>query len=407
MSFNWELFSRKQLDVIANADARLNILDGSVRSGKTISSLVAWINYVQNAPDGELLMTGKTERTLKRNILDPLAQIVGSQRFRYNRGMGEAWLFGRRIYIAGANDERSAGKIQGMTVAGAYSDELSLYPESFFTMMLSRLSVKGARLIGTTNPDSPYHWLKANYLDREEELGLKHWHFTLEDNLTLDPDYVRALKKEYTGLWYKRFIDGLWVLAEGAIYDMWDEEEHVIDCPKKHSEYCVAIDYATATVMTFGLYGITGNKVYLTKEYYYDAQKKGRQKTDSEFADDFKDFLGDTHPRNIYLDPSAASFKAELKKKGFSQVRDADNDVINGIRLVSSFLNTGRFFVDRSCTDTIKEFGSYVWDARAQKKGEDKPLKENDHAMDRNRYMIMSRFGKPQARAIGKKPAGW
>ncbi|MCG8401380.1 MAG: PBSX family phage terminase large subunit [Firmicutes bacterium] len=397
-SFKWGLFSPKGLQSIDESTARLNIWEGAVRSSKTICSIVRWLEYIKDGPPGDYLMTGKTERTLKRNILDPLEQIVGNKRFRYNRGMGEAYLAGRRIYVAGAADERAEGKIRGMTLAGAYGDELTLWPESFFKMLLSRLSVPGAKFFGTTNPDSPYHWLQAEYL-KKEGLDLRSWHFMLEDNPNLDPVYVGALKKEYAGLWYKRFILGLWVLAEGAIYDMWDEDVHLIECPAKHQEYGVAIDYATATVMTFGLYGITGNKVYLIREYYYDAKKKGRQKTDSEFAGDFKVFLGDIVPRNIYLDPSATSFKAELRKAGYNQVKDADNDVLNGIRLVATFLNTGRFFVDRSCQETAKEFASYVWDPKAQERGEDKPLKQNDHAMDRNRYFIFTRFGKPQARA--------
>jgi PBSX family phage terminase large subunit len=408
MSFAWGQFSRKQLDVIAKADARLNILDGSVRSGKTISSLVAWIYFVKQAPPGELLMVGKTERTLKRNILDPLEQIVGTRNFKYNRGLGEVHLLGRRIYVAGANDERSEGKIRGMTLAGAYCDELSLYPESFFTMLLSRLSVGGARLLGTTNPDSPYHWLKAQYLDRAGELDLRHWHFTLDDNLNLDPAYVEALKKEYTGLWYKRFILGLWVLAEGAVYDMWDEDKYTRPAPEDLGRFIVAIDYGTSNPCTFGLYGWNNSLkpvVHLTREYWHDARVAGRQKTDAEYADDFKDWLGDVRPEAIYVDPSAASFIAELRKRGY-RVRDADNEVIDGIRFVASMLTQERFFIDPSCKNTIKEFSAYVWDPKAQLKGEDKPLKQNDHAMDRNRYALYSHFQRMRTGPL-PKPSGW
>src|SRR5690606_9525321 len=256
MSFNWGRFSRKQLDVIANSTARMNILDGSVRSGKTIASLVAWIMFVSEASPGELLMAGKTERTLKRNILDVLEQMVGSRYFKYNLGAGEATLFGRRIYLVGANDLRSEGKIRGLTLAGAYGDEIALWPDSFFTMLLSRLSVPGARFIGTTNPDSPYHWLKTSYLDRAGELGLRRWHFSLEDNPNLDPAYVEALKKEYVGLWYKRFILGLWVQAEGAVYDMWDDEIYAVDeVPSQFTRYYVGVDYGTSNPTVFLLVG--------------------------------------------------------------------------------------------------------------------------------------------------------
>jgi len=189
------------------------------------------------------------------------------------------------------------------------------------------------------------------------------------------------------------------VLAEGAVYDMFDEDYHVIDCPNSHHEYYVSIDYATSTVMTFGLYGVTDGVVYLIKEYYYDVSKKGRQKTDSQFADDFEHFINGYKIKEIYIDPSATSFKVELRSRGYSQARDAKNEVVDGIRTVASFLSAGRFFIDKSCEDTIREFVSYVWDARAQEQGKDQPLKQFDHAMDRNRYMIYTKFGKQQLRA--------
>lgn len=394
MSFTWGRFSRKQLDVIANATARLNILDGSVRSGKTVASLVAWIKFVAEAPPGELLMVGKTERTLKRNILDPLEQMVGSKNFRLNRGEGEATLFGRRIYLAGANDERAEGKIRGMTLVGAYGDEITLWPESFFTMLLSRLSVPGARFIGTTNPDSPYHWLKTNYLDRAEELNLKHWHFTLEDNLNLDPAYVEALKKEYTGLWYKRFILGLWVMAQGIIYDMFDETKHKIPTvEREYSEYHIAVDYGTQNPTTFGLWGRCAKGEYAgkwikIKEYYYSGRDESKQKTDEEYYQDLEKFAGDLKIKYVIVDPSAASFITLIKRKGKFKVKPAKNDVIEGIRNVATALKNGLIFYNDCCTNTFREFYSYVWDEKAAERGEDKPVKQNDHCMDSDRYFV-------------------
>ena len=398
MSFNWGLFSEKQLDVIANSDARLNILDGSVRSGKTVSSIVAWIYFVKQAPPGELLMTGKTERTLKRNVLDPLVAMVGSRHCKLNKGTGELSLFGRRVYLAGANDERAEAKIRGMTLAGAYCDEITLYPESFFTMLLSRLSVPNARLIGTTNPDSPYHWLKINYLDRENELNLKHWHFTLDDNPNLDPAYVEALKKEYTGLWYKRFIQGLWVQAEGAVYDMWDESKHVVSkVPHPHDcdRLIAGGDYGTSNPTTMQLIGRHGGRWYVLREYYFDSKKAGHQKTDAQYADDVEAWLGDVRDRvTIYLDPAAASFILQLRSRGL-HVIEADNAVLDGIQLISRLLADDKLFVHESCIHLRREFASYVWDQKAQQRGEDKPLKKNDHALDAVRYALYTHLQNP------------
>ncbi|RKL63029.1 PBSX family phage terminase large subunit [Thermoanaerobacteraceae bacterium SP2] len=403
MSFTWGKFSKKQLDSILQSTARLNIWEGSVRSGKTIASIVRWLEYIKTGPPGDLLMVGKTERTLKRNILDVIESIVGTKNFKYNRGLGEVYIFGRKVYIAGANDERAEGKIRGMTLAGAYGDELTLWPESFFKMLLSRLSVPGAKLFGTTNPDSPYHWLKIEYIDNEE-LNIKVFHFELDDNPNLDPQYVELLKKEYTGLWYKRFILGLWVLAEGIVYDMFDESKHVITEIPECERYWVAIDYGTNNPTVFLLQGQKGNAYYTLKEYHYDSSKVGRQKTDAEYSKDLKEFIGDKHITNIVVDPSAASFIAQLRKDGFFNVRKANNEVLDGIRYVSTLLSNKKYFIHESCKNLIKEKASYVWDPKAQQKGEDKPLKQNDHCSDAERYGL---FTNRYDLRVVPKPKGW
>lgn len=409
MSFNWGLFSHKQLEVIANSTARMNILDGSVRSGKTISSLVTWIMFVSEAPPGELLMAGKTERTLKRNILDVLEQMVGQRYFKYSLGSGEATLFGRRIYLVGANDMRSEGKIRGLTLAGAYGDEITLWPESFFTMLLSRLSISGAKFIGTTNPDSPYHWLMRNYLRRVSELDLKRWHFSLEDNPNLDQKYVEALKREYTGLWYKRYILGQWVQAEGVVYDMWDESKYVrptIDRP--YTQYYVSIDYGTQNPMAFGLWGYVPPSTkanphefesawYKIKEYHYDGRAKGRQKTDEEYYHDLVEFVGELPIRSVIIDPSAASFIATIRKRGKFTVRKAHNDVLEGIRNVATALNTGKILYNDCCKETFREFASYVWDEKAAERGGERPVKQNDHQLDADRYFVNTVVMRPAA----------
>lgn len=408
MSFNWGLFSHKQLDVIANSTARINVLDGSVRSGKTIASLVAWIMFVSEAPPGELLMVGKTERTLKRNILDVLEQIVGFKYFKYSLGAGEATLFGRRIYLVGANDLRSEGKIRGLTLVGAYGDEIALWPESFFTMLLSRLSVPGARFIGTTNPDSPYHWLKTSYLDRVGELGLRRWHFSLEDNPNLDPAYVEALKKEYVGLWYKRFISGLWVQAEGAVYDMWDDAIYAVDeVPSQFTRYYVGVDYGTSNPTVFLLVGQHEDKLYVIDEYYWDSAERGRQKTDAEYSRDLREFIKGRYPQAIVIDPSATSFITQLRRDGVRMIRHANNSVLDGIRTVAALLPQKRLFVYRErCSNLLREFTAYVWDPQAQKRGEDRPLKQNDHALDALRYVVHTVFGR-LAPGVLSKPKGW
>lgn len=298
----------------------------------------------------------------------------------------------------GANDERAEGKIRGMTLAGAYGDEVTLWPESFFKMLLSRLSIPGAKLFATTNPDSPYHWLKRDFLDKSE-LDLRTWHFELQDNPNLAPEYVESLKREYSGLWYKRFVLGLWVQAEGAVYDMWSEECHVVDeMPAPHEARLtyVGVDYGTTNPCAFLLVSLAGDTWYVHREYYHDSRAVGRQKTDAEYSKDLAAFMGDLRSRvPVIVDPSAASFIEQLRRDGF-YVIEANNSVLDGIRAVSTLLEQGRLKVHRSCKNLIREFSAYVWDERAQKRGEDKPLKENDHALDALRYVIWTHMSAPR-----------
>lgn len=416
--FKFKPFSKRQKQVLTwwtdnspYKDYDMVIADGAIRSGKTIAEIISFITWSLHTFESEaFILAGKSMGALKRNVLKPMFQILAAKGIKYHYNRSEHYIvIGANIYYCfGANNEASQDVLQGLTAAGAYADEIALFPQSFVEQMIGRCSVDGARIFANCNPMGPYHWFKLEYIDKAKEKRILYLHFTIEDNLTLSESVKERFRRMFTGVFFKRYILGLWAMAEGIIYDMFDEDVHVTECPKIHREYGVAVDYATATVMTFGLYGITGDKVYLLREYYHDAQKTGRQKTDGEFAKDFEEFVKGVLLRSIYIDPSAASFKAELRKKGFGQVRDANNDVINGIRLVGSFLSAGRFFIDRSCKETIKEFFSYVWDEKAQERGEDKPVKKFDHCMDRNRYMIYTRFGKgPAARVLGAKPHGF
>lgn len=416
-----EPLSGKSLQSVRLADARLNLWEGSVRSSKTISSLLAWLKYVREGPPGNLLMVGKTERTLKRNIIDPLTEMLGKKRCRHVEGSGELWLLGRRVYTAGANDERSQEKIRGLTLAGAYVDEVSTLPESFWSMLLSRLSVDGAKLFGTSNPDSPGHWLMRDYLSRaalwldhhgnllragDGKLDLARFSFRLADNPFLSAAYVAALSLEFTGLWRKRFIEGLWVAAEGAIYDMWDDAVHVIDIVPPITQWlCCAVDYGTTNPFHAVLLGLgaepdpAGGRrecLYGVAEWRWDSRQRHRQLTDVEYSRELRQWLTTVRfpgtrlhgpaPEYLVIDPSAASFKVQAHQDGWS-VTDGNNGVLDGIRLVSSLLSAKRLKFSRSgCPAVIEEFPSYSWDDKAARKGEDKPVKLNDHGLDATRY---------------------
>jgi PBSX family phage terminase large subunit len=392
----WADFSPKALDFIANSSARLNIAHGSVRSSKTINCSVRWLSYLIDGPAGDLCMMGKTTATLQRNVLNDIFDIVGPGNYKWtNRQRGELSIFGRRIYCFGANNEDAESKIRGATFAGAYCDEVSLYPQSVFNQLMARMSVPGAMCFCNTNPDNPFHWFYTDYIINDDIEDKKVWHFVMEDNLSLDQDYIRALKQMYTGVWYDRMISGLWVAAEGRIYDMFDAKAHMTNVLDKLKDvalgsikWLVGCDYGTASVMSWGLYAkLPTGHVYKVSEYYYDAVKRGVQMTDGEFAREFQIWLGKIQPWAVYCDPSAVSWKLELMQRGY-KVLNADNDVINGIRYVGSQLALGKYQMDISCKNTQKEYMSYVWDQKAQKMGVDKPLKIYDHTCDTDRYVL-------------------
>lgn len=393
---NQRPLSDKQIIAMKECTARINILEGAVRSGKSHIANIIFLNELKNGPDGEYMIGGKNEGTIRRNIIAPLNHLVGGT-IRYNRTLGEFTLFDRKVYVVGANDERAEGKIRGLTLAGALIDEITIIPESFFKMATSRLSIAGSKLIGTTNPDGPYHWLKTDYINRASELNLRNFSFKLDDNPFLPPSYVEDLKKEYRGLWYKRFIEGLWVLAEGAIYDFFDNRLHVFKGPRTYAkQYFLGIDYGTTNPFAAVLVGFNDDghpALWIEKEYYWDSKEKGYQKTDSEYAMDLeKEFGG--YPISIYyLDPSAASFEVELKRRK-KPVKHANNDVLDGIRYVGSLIAQGDLMICANCKSLIKEIESYVWDTKSARTGEDKPLKQRDHALDAMRYVLYSHFGK-------------
>ncbi len=388
----------KQARSIVESTARINIWDGAVRSGKTIASILRWLEYIKTGPPGNLLMVGKTERTLRRNILDVIEEIVGPKHCKIRHGMGEATILGRRIYLMGANDERAEGKLRGMTLAGAYGDELTLWPEAFFTQLLARLSVKDAKLFGTTNPDGPLHWLKKDFIDLADEMDLRRFQFGLDDNPNLDETYKANIRREYSGLWQKRMIKGLWCIAEGVIWDqlrLEDEKEgpaHVIGKVPRDvlmHRHWLSIDYGTANPFVALLFGLgNDDRLYILDEWRWDSRKKKRQLTDAQYSKHLKKWIAEKEIRlaNIFVDPSALSFMLQLRRDKVARVSPADNTVDDGLRSVSNLLTANRLKILTRCKGLTEEAVNYAWDPDAQEKGIDQPLKIADHGPDALRY---------------------
>lgn len=389
---------------IAHSTARINIWSGAVRSGKTISSLLRWLIFVSQAPTGgALVVSGKTYDTVARNVFGPLQDpaITGpaASLVKWTRGAPTASILGRQVEVITANDERAEGRLRGMTAAGAYVDEATLLPESFWTQMLARLSVEGAKLFATTNPDGPNHWLRQKFILREPELDLRAWHFTLDDNPALPAAYVAALKLEYVGLWYRRMILGEWCLAEGAIYEMFDPDRHVVtEVPAMRRWLALGVDYGTTNPFAGLLLGVgTDGCLYLAHEFWWSSKVQRQQLTDAEYSQRLRAWLdglpltpdgpAGIRPQWVVVDPSAASFVQQLWRDKLSPTL-GNNDVLDGIRTVSSLFAQDRLRIHRSCRNLLNELPGYSWDDDKASKGEDAPVKVDDHACDAMRYAI-------------------
>lgn len=397
--------SRKQLLSIVQSQARINVWEGSVRSGKTIASLLRWLIYVADAPrGGELVMVGRTRDSLFRNIIGPLMNpdLFGdlAAQVQYNNGAPMATILGRPVHVIGANDAKAEPKVRGMTCAGAYVDELTTLPRTFFDQLIARCSVKGAQVFATTNPDNPGHWVRKEYLKRPDATRLRSWHFTLDDNPYLDPAYVAALKATYTGLFYRRNILGHWVQAEGAIYEAFDDTRHVVKALPPMSRWlCDSIDYGTTNPYADLLIGLGEDRnLYVASEYRWDSRAQRRKKTDAEYSAARRAWLQavphpgtnvvGVRPEWTIVDPSAASYIEQLHRDGVPGVTPADNSVLDGIRTTSSLFAANRLFVHESAVGLIEELPGYSWDDEAAEKGEDKPIKQDDHSCDALRYGV-------------------
>jgi len=358
---------------------------GAVRSGKSVGFNFKWIQEVIEAPDDyPMIMVGRTLGALERNVLFPLRQFVGKSNYKYSRNSKVLHLFGKEIWVEGANNEAAVDRIQGETIGKAYGDEVVLWPESFFKMLMTRLSLEDSQFFGTCNPGNPRHYLKKDYIDREAELDLKSWHFRLKDNPHLPTAYIEALEREYKGLWRKRYILGLWVMAKGAIYTPFDSSVHVIsslpDGPS--SEMRIGVDIGFTHPTAFVKLLKFGNLWIVAQEY----RKSGL--TPPQIISKLLEFIGGARPASVEIPPEEAAIIKMAKAAGIPNVKAAINDVLPGITRTSALFSQQRLCYLKSCEKIQEETEGYVWDTKASERGLDKPIKVDDDLLDACRYVI-------------------
>lgn len=384
-------FSKKQIEFITRSTKKWNLAHGSVRTGKTICTLFRFLQAVYECPDSQIYMVGHSSDTIYQNAI---RLILESPQFDIYRPFC-SWFAGKRqlkfmdktIQTLGAKDEGAIGAFQGKTFSLVYCDEMTLYPTSIIDMIDTRLSNPHSMGFASMNPSHPDHVLKK-WIDKAEQGNPSYYalHFTLEDNPYVPEDYKQRIRESLTGLFYKRNYLGLWCLAEGAIFDFFDEDVHVVDSPPLAADYWIAgIDYGTANPFACLLVGVNtgrhtglGPRMWVEKEYYWDSKVQGRQKINSEFADDVEEFLEPYGVKQIFIDPSAQAFQLEMQRRGYPMIH-ANNDVETGIQRMTQAVKRGTLVICRECKNTIREMQGYVWDPKCAKMGIDKPLKENDH----------------------------
>ena len=376
------------------------LCDGSVRSGKTTAMSQSFLVWSMTRFDGRnLALCGKTITSLRRNVADPLIAFAKRMNYTVELKVSKNYfdvtkgLRKNRYYLFGGKDESSAALIQGMTLAGVLLDEAALMPRSFIEQAIARCSLSGSKLWLNCNPDSSYHWLKREWIDKCNEKNLLYLTFTLDDNPSLSKAIKERYHRLYSGVFYERFVLGKWVSAEGLVYSMFDKARCVTNAlPDSFSRFAVSCDYGTVNPTSMGLWGESGGVWIRIAEYYYDSRREGSRRTDEEHYKALEHLCAGRDIERVIIDPSASSFIECVRRHGRFRVTTAKNDVLAGIGRVSDALLSGKIKFSDSCKDTLREFALYRWDGT----GKDAPLKENDHAMDDMRYFVSTVLGEKE-----------
>lgn len=381
------LLSQKQLEFARYANHRWNFKGGATRSGKTYLDF-KWIIPLRirerSGKDGLAVILGVTKSTIERNVLEPMRNLYGDKLVGTISSDNTAWIFGEKCYCLGAEKVSQVSKIRGASIKYCYGDEVADWSEEVFALLKSRLDKEHSCFDGTYNPQYPNHWLKK-FLDSNADIFSQV--YTIDDNPFLPPSFVENLKKEYAGtVFYDRYILGKWTLAEGLVYPMFGDSCIVQDIPDT-GDYYISIDYGTHNPFSAGLWCVTKTEAARIGEYYYCGREERKEKTPEEYYSDVKRLASGRDIKCLIVDPSADAFIATVKKHHEFKVRGAVNDVLPGIQTTAEMIASGKLKIHESCEDAIREFGLYRWDEKAES---DRVVKENDHAMDEIRYMVMT-----------------
>lgn len=418
----WTKLSNKQMKLLTwwTPNSPYNscngvIAEGAIRSGKTIVMSLSYVIWSMSSFNkAQFAICGKTVGSLRRNLIGPLKEVLFARGYKVVDRQTENKLIVSKgstvntYYLFGGRDERSQDLIQGITLAGVLLDEVALMPRSFVEQALGRCSVTGSKAWFNCNPEGPNHWFYVEHVKQYKERKWLRLHFSLDDNLSLSEEVKERYYNNFTGIFFKRFILGEWAFADGVVYDCFTKEKNTYNNANKAEVLPYQIhendpdggypyigsDYGVYNPMVYlEVYKVRkpGDPVpyfYVENEYYWNSRKEMKQKTDEQYVEDLKQFIGDKYYKTVIIDPSASSLIVAANKKGI-KVMKANNDVEEGIAMVHSLVNTGHILVNSdNCPNLMNEFGLYVWDEKKGEKGKEQPVKENDHALDALRYVV-------------------
>lgn len=405
------MLSDKQRQILAFPYTKYDslIADGAIRSGKTTMMTVSFIDWAMREFNGQRFgICGKTVDSAVKNIIMPyIAMTYAKERYSVKWRRSDKLLIVRRgnvenvFEVFGGKDEASFMLIQGRTLAGVLLDEVALMPRSFVEQACARCSVDGSRLWFNCNPSTPAHWFYTDWICQAKEKNAYHLHFELADNPSLTEKIIKRYEAMYTGVFYRRYIKGEWVAAEGLVYDF--GEDNITDESPDAGEWYISVDYGTLNPFSAGLWCLRGDKAVRVDEYYYSGRSTEKQRTDEEYCEDVAKLAGDRNIVQVIVDPSAASFIEALKRKGF-RVKRADNEVLDGIRRTATFLRNGNVKINRRCGNAIAEFGLYSWNDKAS---EDEVIKENDHCLTGDTLVMTEDGEKRIADMVGTAGLVW
>lgn len=372
----------KQKEFWTGSNHRWNIKEGATRSGKTYLDYFLIPRRIRACTgSGLIVLLGNTKGTLERNILEPMRSIWGDELVGGIGSDNTVMLFGKKCHALGADKVTQVSKLQGSGIEYCYGDEITTWNEEVFSMLKSRLDKPTSVFDGTCNPDGPNHWL-LKFLNSDADIFRQH--YTIYDNPNLSSAFVKNLEMEYRGtVYYDRFILGKWALAEGLIYPMFSKDKHLIEKAPENGSYYVSVDYGTLNPCSMGLWCVSGHKAYRIREFYHSGRSNNKLLTDEEYYGELERLTENIPIQNIVVDPSAASFIETIRRHGRFSVKKAKNDVLDGIRYTAGLISGGKILISPQCENTLREFEEYCWDTEQV---EDKPIKQNDHAMDDMRY---------------------